>query len=244
MRRVLESSPDLLDMRRLNRACKPQNSPVSTVNHTFPMPAENNMTKTNKVWRQSVKEPNLDDKKKKKLKHRKDSRNRKTWKEDNHSGTEVERRKRLWGKGVKEGKGAVEGDRKVRESRVGVVASPLDYYWFSVSLRVHQLFPSISFTSPSLSHPCLLHPAQAPSFHVFLLLLLLFALPITSLHPSLPPIYFPICYSCCFITQNPHFLSFPYHTVSLSVISVTVLSSVLNYLLLSRSIKKQGRADG
>lgn len=43
------------------------------------------------------------------------------------------------------------GVRK-RESRLGVVAFPLDYYWFSVNLRVHQLFPTISCISPSLSN--------------------------------------------------------------------------------------------
>lgn len=40
------------------------------------------------------------------------------------------------------------GDRD-RENRLGVVAVPLDYYWFSVSLWVHQLFLTISCISPS-----------------------------------------------------------------------------------------------
>lgn len=89
------------------------------------------------------------------------------------------------GRGGEEGR--MEGSRGVsegeRERRVGVVASPLDCYWFSVSLRVHQLFLSISCTSFLPMPPTRTHLAQTPSSHS------------PSLHhiPPLLPIYFAIC---------------------------------------------------
>lgn len=71
-------------------------------------------------------------------------------------------------------RGVSEGER---ESRVGVVASPLDCYWFSVSLRVHQLFLSISCTSflPMSPPPTHTHTLGSDT---------LLTLSITSSHPS------------------------------------------------------------
>lgn len=97
-----------------------------------------------------------------------------------------------------EGGGRMEGSRGVsegeKESRVGVAASPLDCYWFSVSLRVHQLFLSISCTSflpmPPLpnTHALLRHP---PSLHHH-------PSPATNLFRYLPACFTPV-YSCRFI---------------------------------------------
>lgn len=101
---------------------------------------------------------------------------------------------------------AVEGERTARESRVGVVASALDCYWFSVSLRVHQLFLSISFTSPSLSHPSpldlLKHPPSTSSSS-------------SSHSPSLHHI--PPCHRSIFLCARlplSHIFLLLYHTTS------------------------------
>lgn len=78
------------------------------------------------------------------------------------------------------------------------------------AISIHFLHLSLPFSSLPLGL------AKTPSFHILLLL----TLSITSSHPSLPLIYFPICwpasllYSCCFITQHPHFLPLSYRHIS------------------------------
>lgn len=129
-----------------------------------------------------------------------------------------------------------------RGNRVGVVASPLDCYWFSVSLRVHQLFLSISFTSPSPPCTQLRHPpytssssSHSPSLHH---------------HPSQPPIYFPICRPVS-LPYIPEALSHGTHisfscpiAPSLSMISISLSLTVYLYSTTSSRFMSKWKNTG